>query len=188
MPTLDELKKSGAIGALYVKAKQRFVANFSKRRASVGNIQVFLNQRMQAYGFGPIGLSTKQDLQMLRGMLNLFKRSGMSDKEVYSFIEDLVVYWYDLMRMDTVTLKGKSWVLNSRPSIKDICICRESLSANLEKLTSSKEIEESAFDSHFSVESETVSDFKVEPPAPKFNRFSPTQADIDAEYERMNDE
>lgn len=183
---LDELKKKG-IGSSYHKANERRLANFHTRKASVGNLQAFFRHRMEAEDFGLPGPSTQQEEQMIRGMLKLYKRNGTEDHEVFAFVRDLVHYWSELRGMETVTLKGKLWTLNVRPTLRDIAICRESLSANLLGVKNKQAMGALAEKQHKEIPDQGNSFDIPESVRRKKKRkpVAPTQADIDAEYERL---
>lgn len=185
---LGELKEKG-IGSSYHKANARRLATFHNRKPSVGNITAYFTQRMMFEGQGAPGPSTKQDEQMLRGMLGLYRRNDVEDQEVFAFIRDLVHYWNELRGMDTVTLKGKQWVLNVRPSLKDIVVCRESLWSNLILVKSNKARERVAVERHEEPKDQDDSLDTLEPIRRKKKKpLKPTQSDIDAEYERLQDD
>jgi hypothetical protein len=184
---LADLKKKG-IGSSYEAANKRRLNTFHTRKASVGNIRAYFSQRMMAEDQGMPGPSTKQDDQMLRGMLTMFRRNGIEDHEVFAFVRDLVHYWSELRGMETITLKGKQWVLNVRPSLRDITICRESLMSNLLTVKNSKARERVAIERH--EEPDQGDSFDAPEPVRRKKKkpLRPTQADIDAEYERLQDE
>jgi hypothetical protein len=152
-------------------------------------VSVF-NEKMRLEDHGEPTPLTKKDQQMLAGMVKLYRVNDVDPQEVFAFVRDLVHYWNDLRSMDTVTLKGKAWVLSVRPSLRDIMICRESLYSNLLGIKETLAREARAAERHDSTPSQGDSTDTPEPVVLRRRKknFGPTQADIDAEYERLKDE
>lgn len=190
MPTLADLMLQGGPGVkLHEEAKKRRSTKRVLGPLNRSRLISHFNERMRLEDYGEPSPLTKEDYNMINGVVKLFNVNDVDPKEVFDFVGDLVHYWNKLRNMETVTLKGKNWVLNVRPSLRDIVICRESLLANLNTVKSTEAKETAAIEKHISTVNQSDSLDIPEPIKPKKKKsFRPTQAEIDAAYERLQDE
>jgi len=117
---LKQQQKKSNISMIKEGAKQ-----YDRPLTKTGIVRVFNNVFIRE-DWGYPAVLTKEQNRMLSGFIKILLKS-MADKQVYKYIEQYVVGYSTLKNVVVTTLKGKPYTLGSRPQLKDLLYCRESI-------------------------------------------------------------
>lgn len=171
------MKLADAVG----RAKKRSMQGRERRQHNFYNSPAYPDKLIRLFGshfreagYGEPPPVTKKVKGMMSGFIKVCRSSGWVEKRIYQTVELLVKNWEVIKRQDHHTLNGKKAALGDRPSLLEFLICRETM---LTAIASSdrRKIETT------SEETKTV---QVE----RGQRFTPTDEELQAEYERMMEE
>jgi hypothetical protein len=172
---------------LYQEASKKRLKRYPLGTATYNKILNYYGQRMRVEDWGRPGPSSQQELSMVRGVIKLLKKE-FEDKEIFQFMYDCVHHWKQLRDMESVTLKGKSWILDPRPNLRDIFVCHKAHFANL------LEIRRTTRQKSSGLVTPDIQRGSLDIPKQELIRrrgrtqWRPSQTDIDNEYEGLEDE
>lgn len=145
---------------------------------SVSKIISVFNDVCSIYGIRPVSLETKETMNMLAGFKRLLVRNEKDMQYVYDFFDKIIKNWDRLKLQSIVSDKGRPYTLHDVPSLRDIMICKTELLSRVENMGAIR------------ISTERITKIKSGDKSKKSKKkkFAPSQADIDAEMERLYDE
>jgi hypothetical protein len=160
------------------RAKERSMQGRERRKHNFYNSPAFPDKLIRLFGthfrecgYGEPPPTTQKIKGMLSGFIKVCRSNGWQEKRIYKTVELLVKNWPEVKRYEHHTLNNKKAQLGDRPSLLEFLICRETMLTAIHT-SSQRKIE--------STSKETKS-IKVS----RGQRFTPTDEEMQAEYERM---
>lgn len=153
------------------KGRSRRKHNFYNSPAYSDKLIRLFNTNFREYGYGDPPPVTKKVKGMLNGFIKVCRSSDWPESKIHESIELLVKHWDYIKKRPHHTLNNKKAALGDRPSLLEFVICRETmLSAIASAVYQKTEVK--------STETKTVQ-------VTRGKRFTPTDEEMQAEYEKM---
>jgi len=91
-----------------------------------GFVQYF-NELFDVYDYGRPPIVKKDTIYKVSGLLKILRNNSFSDRDIYEMLDKIFKKWYELKDNNIVTLNRKNYVLDSKPNLIDIIVCRDSI-------------------------------------------------------------
>jgi hypothetical protein len=160
------LKKSKA-------GRARRVNNFYNSPAYPGKLIQLFCSTFREQNFGEPPPISSQVKNMLNGFIRVCRSSNWNERKIYTTIKDLVLHWDYIKKQNHSTIKtGKRAMLGDRPSLLEFLICRESVLTAIDQARRSNILEPSG---------KEIKNVLLK----KRRRYTPSEAEMQAEYEKQ---